>query len=243
MQGRLAGSREALSAGWKAFKRYAWVLIAVFIIDTVLTFVVGRNRVANYAFAVLAMGPLAGGLAIVNLKAVRGQRPSVGDLFAGFRDYVRWIGAYWFYVVIISIADIPLAVGTISVLGLRGLRYFHVPPVVELHAIIKSAGSDPLSLAVIYTTAMITSVLSILILLRYGFAYYELVDGAGVVESFRRSAELTRGIRLRLLGVFIVLGLFAAAGLAACGVGFIVTGSVAQLAFVYIYTQLKGEKR
>lgn len=242
MQGRLAGSREALSAGWKAFKRYAWVLIAVFIIDTVLTFVVGRNRVANYAFAVLAMGPLAGGLAIVNLKAVRGQRPSVGDLFAGFRDYVRWIGAYWFYVVIISIADIPLAVGTISVLGLRGLRYFHVPPVVELHAIIKSAGSDPVSLAVIYATAMFTGVLSVVILLRYGFAYYALVDGSGVVESFRRSAELTRGIRWQLLGIGAVIFVFAGSGFLACGIGFIVTAVVAQLAFAHIYTQLRGEK-
>lgn len=187
------------------------------------------------------MPPLAGGLAIVNLKAVRDQYPSVGDLFAGFRNYLRWMRAYWLFIAVLSIAEIPMAVGAVAVFGLRVLRYFHVPPSVELHAILKLAGLEPIALAAVITAATIWGVLNILVILRYGFAYYEVAGGAGVIESFRKSAELTHGIRLRLLGRVAVLFMFAVAGLAACCVGIIVTGLVAQLAFVYIYTQLKGE--
>lgn len=57
MPGRLVGSREALTAGWRAFREYAWVLIAVFIIETVVSLVAGRNRVAHFIFAILISAP------------------------------------------------------------------------------------------------------------------------------------------------------------------------------------------
>lgn len=242
MQGRLVGSREALSAGWKAFREYAWVLIGVFIIEIVVSLVAGRNRVAHFIFAVLIMGPLAGGLAIVNLKAVRGQYPSVRDLLGGFRSYIQWMGVYWLNVALFSIMEIPLAVGAVAVSGVGVLREFYaIPHVLPLDALIKSTGGNPVETAIVLMAAFVSIALIIAVLLRYGFAYYEAADGAGIVESFRRSAALTDGIRLKLLHRGIVLGLFMMGGLLACGVGIIVTVLVAQLAFVYIYTQLKGE--
>ncbi len=242
MQGRLVSSREALSAGWKAFREYAWVLIAVLIIETVVSLVAGRNRVAHFIFAILISAPLAGGLAVVNLKAVRGQYPAVRDLFGGFRRYIQWMGVYWLNMAIGSIMGIPLAVGAVAVSGVGVLREFYaIPPIFPLDALIKSTRGNPLETAVVLMAAFASIALIIAVLLRYGFAYYEAADGGGIVESFRRSALLTDGIRLKLLGRGIVLGLFMVGGLLVCCVGIIVTLLVFQLAFVYIYTQLRGE--
>jgi len=74
------------------------------------------------------------------------------------------------------------------------------------------------------------------------FAYFEAADGAEIIDSFKKSEPLTRGIRLTLLGYSIVLGVFLIVGVIACGVGMVLTSLVAYLAIMHIYLALKGEQ-
>jgi len=245
MQGRLVSTPEALSAGWRVFKEHALVLVGVSIIyGLIMIAVIAASRIPTVSiiYNILIAGPLAGGTVIVALKAVRDQHPSIGDLFAGFRDYRHWLGMYWLLSAMLLLSDIPIAIGAVIVSGIRGLKHFHgIPPSFDYAAFAKSVEANPALPLVLVMIGIASMVVIFLILLRYAFAYYEAADGAGIIESYRRSAELTMGIRPRLLVMGIMLCLFAVAGILACGVGVVVTAVVAQLAFAYLYTQLKGE--
>ncbi len=59
--------------------------------------------------------------------------------------------------------------------------------------------------------------------------------------ALRRSAQLTRGVRLRLLGLAAVLLFLNLAGLFVCFVGLVVTYAVTALALAYTYRLLGGQ--
>jgi uncharacterized membrane protein len=59
--------------------------------------------------------------------------------------------------------------------------------------------------------------------------------------ALRRSAQLTRGVRLRLLGLAAVLVFLNLAGLFFCFVGLVVTYAVTALALAYTYRVLSGQ--
>jgi uncharacterized membrane protein len=73
----------------------------------------------------------------------------------------------------------------------------------------------------------------------YGYVVAEHPDIPATL-ALRRSAELTRGCRTRLLGLAIVLVFVNLAGLM-CVVGLIVTYGITALALAYVYRVLSGQ--
>ncbi|MDE1924809.1 MAG: hypothetical protein KGH79_01350 [Patescibacteria group bacterium] len=78
----------------------------------------------------------------------------------------------------------------------------------------------------------------IYVILRYSMVRFAVLDGAGVAESLRKSAAMTRGVKWHLLGFFVVAILLNIAGAILLLVGLLVTIPVTMIAAAHIYTKL-----
>ena len=74
----------------------------------------------------------------------------------------------------------------------------------------------------------------------YGFVVAEHPD-VGPVVALRRAAALTKGARLRLLGLAAVLAFLNLAGLMLCFLGLLVTYALTAVALAYVYRLLSGQ--
>jgi uncharacterized membrane protein len=74
----------------------------------------------------------------------------------------------------------------------------------------------------------------------YGFVVAEHPD-VGPLMALRRSAGLTRGARVRLLGLAAVLAFLNLAGFLLCFVGLVVTYALSAVALAYVYRLLSGQ--
>jgi uncharacterized membrane protein len=74
----------------------------------------------------------------------------------------------------------------------------------------------------------------------YGFVVAEHPDAPATV-ALRRSAQITRGARIRLLGLSVVLLLLNLAGFVVCVVGLVVTYAISAVALAYVYRLLSGQ--
>jgi multisubunit Na+/H+ antiporter MnhG subunit len=82
----------------------------------------------------------------------------------------------------------------------------------------------------------------IIISLMLAFASYVLVsEKTGFVEAIQKSRQLTKTVRWKLLGLFIVVGILQFIGLLMLGVGIFVTGPVGSLAVAHVYHKLKDQ--
>lgn len=211
---------RAFSVGLDAFKRYPGVTIGAVAIYLVFNAVSNSNPILGFFYGIFIQPPIVGGLVIFALNVINDRNPTVGDLFAGFQEYGKWMGTYWLLNAITLACCIPglIVVGIGVALGLFGEDAFI--PVVALAVLI--------SIAVL-----------IAVTLRWAFVYYAAAEGRGTLDAFNRSAELTEGVRPQLLLAMIVLGLFAMCGVFVLVVGVIVTGAIALCAFAAIYRDLR----
>jgi uncharacterized membrane protein len=74
----------------------------------------------------------------------------------------------------------------------------------------------------------------------YGFVVAEHPDVPATV-ALRRSAQITRGARLRLAGLAVVLLFLNLAGFMICFVGLVVTYAITAVALAYAYRRLSGQ--
>jgi hypothetical protein len=83
----------------------------------------------------------------------------------------------------------------------------------------------------------------IIIAVIYHFYGYVLVENpsTGVIDSLKRSADITSGHRWELFGLFIVLILINIVGLIACLVGVLFTAGISAVAVAYAYRTLSGQ--
>ena len=70
--------------------------------------------------------------------------------------------------------------------------------------------------------------------------YYVIDKGMGPIDALKASWEDTKGVKLDLLGFFILIWLINMAGAFALGVGMLVTLPLSGLAMVYVYRHLSG---
>jgi len=74
----------------------------------------------------------------------------------------------------------------------------------------------------------------------YGFVVVEHPE-VGPVVALRRAAALTKGTRVRLLGLAAVLAFLNLAGLMLCFLGLVVTYALTAVALAYVYRLLSGQ--
>jgi uncharacterized membrane protein len=171
--------------------------------------------------------PFSGGLNILFLNLLYRRRPSATDVFAGFKKYGRFLGAF----LLLGLLLLALLLPGIVILQLARAVWNSSREA----AIVRMAAGIPVFLGGL--------VAYIVCLLRWMFAPWIIADDweeGSVITAFKRSAQITLGHRLNLFLVMLVLGLIGAAGLLACCVGVIFTVPIAGCATAAVYNSLKG---
>jgi uncharacterized membrane protein len=216
---------RAFSEGWQAFARNVWVAILGVLVYVGIEGVIGWVPCVGPLAQLIVAGPFLGGMCLFALHLLRQANPSVGDVFAGFSKFGRYLGLYW----LLFLIGIACAVPTMGVALLVGL------------GVGMAAGEDA-GVAVGVTLGVIAFIVWYAILVRWSLAYYVVADDweeGSVFTSLRKSAQITKGTRIKLFLSLIVLSLFGVIGVLACIVGVLLTGSVAMCATASIYQQLK----
>gem|GEM_PF-4449507 len=253
----------ALSTGWARFKKYpglaiggiliyefiATVFIAILVI-AILVIAILVSWIPPIPFVILVTillvsPPIEGGLYIFFLKMTKDENPKIGDLFAGFSDYVRWLGVYWLFALIrlhcfifIPAFICSMIVGIVMIMT-EGAQSATMNG--DLGAVSGGLGAGAAILMMVgYAISLI--IIYLIVISRYGLCFFCAAEGAGAVGSIKQSAEITEGVRPMVLLAFIVFGIIGAIGVVACGVGVLVTASVSTIALASVYLGLKGEK-
>ena len=79
----------------------------------------------------------------------------------------------------------------------------------------------------------------VIFMLKYSLVSYVIVDqDAKIGEALKKSSELTKGVRTKLLGLFLVYLLLLAVGFLALGYGVIAAMIVISLSSAYVYNEL-----
>lgn len=113
--------------------------------------------------------------------------------------------------------------------------YFAVGPIVAYFV------ATLITVIVVGIGTMLLVIPGLLALLAFFFYAYPIVDeGAGPVEAMKKSAEVTQGSWLPLLGLVFLLGLINMAGALALGLGLLLTIPVTWVAMAAAYDQLSG---
>ena len=98
---------RAFSVGIDAFKRYPGLVIGVPALYFVLNMAGQSIPVLQVLYMIFIQPPIAGGLVIFALNVINDRNPTVGDLFAGFQEYGKWMGTYWLLTAISLACLIP----------------------------------------------------------------------------------------------------------------------------------------
>lgn len=222
---------QAFTEGWDVFKKNAGMAIAGYFVLQGIGIVLGYVLcVGTIAWVFFLQFPLFGGLTLFYLNMVKGRKPEINDVFAGFRDFGKWLGVGWLFILMFLGSMIPLVIsGLVAGIVLYPLRQsaLHSAPALANGLL---AGM----IASLVIGAFISAAIWIILIVRYFFVYYTAAEGAGVLEAFGQSAEITRGIRLELFVVAILLTLFTMAGQ-------LFTVIVAKMVYTAIYVDLKEQ--
>lgn len=116
------GAGAAYGHGWRQIWKYFPVLLGITLLMMIIGGVPGilqRGEAGEYAllssaYQVLVLGPVSYGCYFAYLRAARGERPAVADLFAGF-------GNYW---------QVVLANFVVGLIVILGLLFLVVPGLV-----------------------------------------------------------------------------------------------------------------
>ena len=153
------------------------------------------------------------------LRIFDGEKPKIKELWS-------YTNLFWKCILIGVIFGLAVAV---VFLVATGVSLLSMP---LLHAL-----SFPLYVVLLTIGSMVLVYLYI----KYGFSYFCVVDkNSGVKESFKKSAEMTKGNMWRLLGFWVVFGVINVIGLMVFVVGLLVTVPVSFLAIVVVYRALEG---
>lgn len=90
--------------------------------------------------------------------------------------------------------------------------------------------------------SLISTPLTITLFLYWGLYLFAIVDqDAGVFSSFSRSAQITKGSRLSLFVVMLLMGVTSMVGFCACGIGALFSLPLAGMWFSASYLDMIGE--
>jgi hypothetical protein len=203
---------EALTLAWARFKEFAPVLVLAYLLNLVLSIVVGQAgnivtfagglRATSAAGLLTAAGGVLGqivaaylqvGMTRIVLDAARGKAPDLGTLFAG--------GGRFLPLFLVNLL-FGLAI-------LLGLVFLIVP--------------------------------GIIIGIRYSLAPFYVVDaGMGPVEAMKASWSATRGQKGEIFVLWLAAAGISVLGMLMCCVGLLATGPIVYVAMAVAFIRMSG---
>lgn len=123
------------------------------------------------------------------------------------------------------------------------LKYETLLSVVSVKRSLKYWGAAALYILIIIGGLLLFVIPGFYFAVKYSFFSYAFVDKElGIMDSLKYSARLTKDVKFKLLGFYMVCGILMLVGLLAFIVGAFFAGILVMLATAYIYEQLlKGE--
>ena len=220
---------RAIKSAWESMKRCPVEAILGYLIYSYA----GGFLIILCCLAPFAIFPLAGGFAMLYLRIARGEKADLMDLFAGFKDYWKWMGLMSLFMLGFLACLIPAGIGiAVSAFVLDPMR--------------KAAGGSSADAIVIGMVLLIifgvlVSLLALIILsIRWFFVLFAGADGAGAIESFERSVRMARGHYAMLFLVWLISNVAAGiASLMTMGFGVYFAYPIIMLAYAHIYLDLK----
>jgi|GEM_PF-2585945 len=183
------------AAGWQTFRKNPFLAIGGIILLELLSFAWGILPGINIIYGIFLAPAMMGGLITLFLHLAEDKEPDMGDLFAGFRRYGRWMGISYLLLLFYVIALLPALIFVFLADWLeRGMGY------------------NWLVLMVIVIGSIISLVLLITITIRLIFAVVAIAEGDGVIKAIHRSMALSRGQYLHIFGMGFMIGFIANIG-------------------------------
>lgn len=219
----------SLRRGWELFKGHAWMLVLSTLIFAVISsfnnFTDNVSRVGQQTSILLillwliifALNTLVQiGWAKILLGVIDGAVVKVKDLFVYTNLFFKYLAAMIVFWLIFALP--ALLILLISVIAFPNPWFF-------------------IALLIVVT------ILILYFILTYQFAPLIVIDkDARVLDSFKTSARMARGVRLKLLGFFIVIGLINVLGVLLLLVGLLITLPVTMLAYLTVYRTLFAQQ-
>ena len=111
------GSVSSYRNGWRQLRKYFLELLLIGIIATLISLPSGMTSlpvlillVLGFVYSILIVGPVEYGASFAYLKAARGDKPEIKDLFEAFRNYWNAVLASVFVGVIVLIGIIAFII-------------------------------------------------------------------------------------------------------------------------------------
>ena len=222
---------------------------------TFLIAVIGAVAVVTgILFSLLVSSPVKLGYQRYNLNVIDGDGKTVGTLFRYFKQgYLKSIGLNVLYGAISFLCTLPLWAAIwffIDCVFYALSQSFAAPDADVLQAMAGLALSATtamlilLSLAVLFAAAVLSAVLSVVVLYRFYFCYMIMAEypELGVMDALRNSAHLMRGNKWRLFCLqFSFIGWDILAGLA-FGIGEYFLMPYKQAAYAAFYNEIANRQ-
>lgn len=237
--------QEAIRFGWHTVKSHSALvfqvvlsLLAFQVVSAIVQRTLDGTAIGALASIVLAVvGVFIGaGATRIALRLARHEHAEYNQIWPDWRLVWRYFASG----VLAALATfVPIAIGTCIALltgfaTLGSLIAFSEGQAIEFGAM-SVAG-----IAAIVIIALVALVVAVYIALRYSMSRFEVLDGAGIFESLRKSSIITRGVKWKLVGFGIVLGLLNLLGAVLFLVGLLVTVPITMIAVAHVYTKLRA---
>ena len=250
------------SRAWGLVKNNFWILLISLVVLALVGFVffgalgfvvslivperlmavAGFKVALNFFFSAvsaLVMGPLVGGLYLVNLKTIRGEPTRVGDIFAGFQK--AFLQLFFGYLAVVLVTGLCMA----------PFNYISTVRLAPLLAQMKSATPAEVQTLSPQIMSALVGVLPILLICMIPVTYLTvnwlftqslIIDKQmDFLTAMKTSWKMARKHWWHVFGLLVMTGLLNVAGLCACCVGVLFTIPIGIAALLFAYETIFSE--
>jgi hypothetical protein len=232
--------KEAIKFGWHAVKAHSalvfQVVLTMFALQVASSVVEHSLKGTLTGVAASIVLTVAGivfgaGMTLIFLRLSRHEHAKYTDIVPKFKLVWRYFCA-------------SLLSGIITMLPLMAGGLVALVLLVSTGAVNVSEGTPVAGVAWAFVLAgvimLVALAATVYFAARYSFARFAALDGAAITDSLRKSTALSKGVKGRLVLLFIALVGLNLLGLLALVVGLLVTIPISLFAFAHVYLKLKA---
>jgi len=218
---------------WQSFRVHWKLAIGGMLIYFLITYSGSIAQYSNAPFELqyiywlmylFVFPPLMLGVTVLSLNLAGVSVPELKDLLSGFRTYWKSIGLYLLYMLIISVISLPF----VAIFGFLIIGAMFV------------GAESYVTVLIILGIIIMGIVLSLTV--RWFLVFFVLADEQeiGIIACFKRSSQITKGNRLRLIGSLLMIIPVMLIGMLAFGIGILVAAPICMIALARAYLWLKS---
>lgn len=225
---------EAVSYGWQTTKKNFWFFLPITLVyliinewSSVVSFFTENKELLDFINIInLFLLPLAFitgiGFMVICLKKFDDKKTGFKDLFVHWDVFFKFIlGGILYFILILILPALFIVPGIIiSFLNASGVLNVIIGLITIVGVIL-----------IFYPGLMWAT--------KYQFIFFLIVEKYSIKEAFKKSGELTQGIKANLFFLDLVLFMINIAGVLLIGLGLIITYPLTMMAMVYIYRKLQ----